>query len=96
MWYNNRSQEEKPYEYSLSYAANNLTSPVVEAFIGELHYCWCYCFRKSILRSQQPIHTIDKRTMIGLADKGKQQAERLLKKGNQVENLIKSNLTMTL
>ncbi|XP_065361939.1 transmembrane channel-like protein [Calliphora vicina] len=30
---NNRSQEEKPHEYSLSYAANNLTSPVVEAFI---------------------------------------------------------------
>ncbi|TMW53680.1 hypothetical protein DOY81_001225, partial [Sarcophaga bullata] len=28
-----RAQEEKPYEYSLSYAANNLTSPVVDAFI---------------------------------------------------------------
>ncbi|XP_046808406.1 uncharacterized protein LOC124420230 [Lucilia cuprina] len=32
-----RSQEEKPHEYSLSYVANNLTSPVVEAFIGKQH-----------------------------------------------------------
>ena len=35
MVHNNRAQEEKSYEYSLSYAANNLASPAVEAFIGE-------------------------------------------------------------